>query len=76
MNKSGNIANGPRPKARKPKAQCTKGFEESAYSSKIIENIDKPIVNSDFVFLYISIYVKSKITNNVAFIEDMTVLIV
>ena len=70
------MANGPSPKAWKPKIRCTKGFEVSAYRSKIIENIDKPIVKSDFVFLYMSIYAKSKITNNVAFIVEMTTLIV
>jgi hypothetical protein len=75
-NKSGNIANGPRPKARKPKSQCINGFDESAYRSRVIENINNPIVNSDFVFLYISIYPINKKISSMTLIEEITVLTV
>ncbi len=75
-NKSGSMANGPRPKARKPKSQCTNGFDESAYRSRVIENIINPIVNSDFVFLYISIYPINKKISSITLIEEITVLTV
>jgi hypothetical protein len=51
VNKSGRRANGPKPKALKPKALITIGLEARAYKSRVAEKIIKPIVNSDRVFL-------------------------
>ena len=70
VNKSGNIANGPRPKALKLKVECTSGLEERAQKSKTIENINNPIVNSDFVFLYMSMYMIDRQTRRAMFIEE------
>jgi hypothetical protein len=74
VNRSGSIANGPRPKALKPNIHCSKGLDESAYSNRISENRINPIVNSDRIFLNISTYVASKKTSSVALIEESTVL--
>ena len=51
VNKSGNRANGPKPNARKPKTQITKGLEARAFRRKTAENIINPTVNVDRVFL-------------------------
>jgi hypothetical protein len=51
VNKSGNIAKGPRPNGRKPKTSINKGFEKSAFKSKTNENIISPIENSECVFM-------------------------
>jgi hypothetical protein len=76
VNRSGKKANGPRPKGRKPKIQITKGLEAIAFRRRIPENIVSPIVNSDRVFLYMSMYVSSRKTKRVAFIIETTVFAV
>lgn len=65
VNKSGNIANGPRPNARKPKTKSSKGLEARALRSKTVENMINPIVNSDRVFTYMLMYVTNKIIKSV-----------
>ena len=74
VNKSGNIAKGPRPKAPKPKIPWRRGLEVIALRSITTENIINPIVNSDFVFIYIPMYVNNKTTRSVAFAVEITVL--
>jgi hypothetical protein len=76
VNKSGSMAKGPRPKARKPKAQSTIGFEVRAVRSKTIENIINPIVNSDFVLVYMPMYRINRMIKSAMLIVETTVLTV
>jgi len=73
VNRSGNKANGPRPKGRKPKTQITRGLEARAFRRKTPENTISPIVNSYRVFRYILTYVRSKKTKRVTLIVETTV---
>jgi hypothetical protein len=54
----------------------TSGLEARAFRRRIPENIVSPIVNSDRVFLYMSMYVSSRKTKRVAFIIETTVFAV
>ena len=76
VNKSGSMANGPRPNARKPKALVTKGLDAIAFRRKAIESIISPIVNSDRVFTYMSMYVANRKTSSVTLIVETTVFAV
>jgi len=76
VNKSGNIANGPRPNARKPKIHGTKGLEARALKSRTIENIISPIVNCDRVFMYMLMYVTNRKIKRVTLIVETTVFVV
>jgi hypothetical protein len=70
------MANGPKPNARKPKAQITKGLEARAFRRKTAENIISPIVNSDRVFRYMLTYMSNRKIRSVTFIVETTVFIV
>ncbi len=76
VNRSGNRAKGPRPKGWKPKTPTTNGLEARAFRRKTAENIVSPIVNSDRVFLYISMYVSNRKTSRVTLIVETTVFAV
>jgi hypothetical protein len=76
VNKSGNMANGPRPNGRKPKPQITKGFEARAFRRKTIENIISPIVNSERVFRNMLMYMSNRKNDSVTLIVETTVLTV
>ena len=76
VNRSGSMAKGPRPTARNPKSHCTKGLVVRAYRSRTIENITSPTVNSDLVFMYMSLYVINRKIRRVALTVETTVLIV
>lgn len=70
MNRSGNIANVPRPEARNPNSKCINGLAVRAYKSRISEKMISPIVNSECNFLYMSMYVTNRKISSVAFIVE------
>jgi len=72
-NRSGNRTNGPKPNARKPKTQITKGLEARAFRRKTVENIISPIVNSDRVFLYMLTYISNRKIESVTLTVETTV---
>jgi hypothetical protein len=76
VNKSGNMANGPRPNGRKPKAQIIMGLEVRAFRRKTNENIISPIVNSDRVFLYMLMYVSNRKIKSVTLIVETIIFAV
>jgi len=73
VNRSGSRANGPSPNILKPKIDITIGLETRAYKRSVAENIISPIVNSDCVFLYMSMYEISRNISIVTLIVDTTV---
>jgi hypothetical protein len=70
---SGSKANGPRPNAVKPKALINNGFAVRVLKRKTSENIISPNVNCERVFLYMSMYVVNKKTNNETLTVETTV---
>ena len=73
VKRSGNMANGPRPNAQKPKIHLIRGLEESAFRRKTAENIVNPSANSDRVLLYMSRYMTSRKIERVTLIVETTV---
>ena len=70
---SGNKANGPRPKALKPKTHINNGFAVRVLKRKARENMISPKVNCDRVFLYISPYVVNRKIRSVTLTVESTV---
>jgi hypothetical protein len=70
---SGSKANGPRPKALKPKTHMNNGFAVRALKRKTSENMISPKVNCDRVFLYMSMYVVKRKTSSATLIVETTV---
>jgi hypothetical protein len=73
VNRSGSRANGPSPNILNLKIDITIGLETRAYKRSVAENIISPIVNSDRVFLYMSMYEISRNISIVTLIVDTTV---